>query len=315
VNRLHNYKWLFKYASPFLLVTAYLLSTMNIANAQESTSAWVSSPLGDTIIRPFAHAPYPHASRENGHIYQGKKYEAATSYSDSSVGIFVPAGYQPGQVVDYVIHAHGWNNHVSQVLDHYRLREQLSASGVNAILIVPQGPRDAPDSGGGKLELDKGAFKELLTEITDYLVKCRRIHTHTIGKIVLSTHSGGYAVTGAILHHGGLTDHITDVLLFDSSYGSLDWFVDWVAAGRKRRLVSIFTEHLASENFMLISSLQARRFPFTTQMVPDMTDEALEKRHAIFLHTRDIEHDEIIQKIDLFDRFLRTSALPQRKTD
>jgi hypothetical protein len=208
-----------------------------------------------------------------------------------------------------VVHFHGWSNHVSSVLDRYRLREQFAESGVNAVLLVPQGPKDATDSGGGKLELDKDAFKALITEVTDYLAKQGKIHTHRIGKIVLSTHSGGYAVTSAILDHGGLADHITDVLLFDSSYGGLDEFSNWVSAGYKRRLVSIFTAHLAPENYMLITMLQKSHTPFSTKMESDIDANVLKPREALFFHTTDIEHDEIIQKKSFFSLFLSTSSL------
>jgi len=63
-----------------------------------------------------------------------------------------PKGFSKNGRVDFVVHFHGWKNHVEAVLRHYQLIEQLMASRRNAVLVIPQGPCDAPDSFGGKLE-------------------------------------------------------------------------------------------------------------------------------------------------------------------
>src|SRR6185436_12978172 len=107
---------------------------------------------GQFILRPFEHAPFPHKSRDEGHKYGKTFFPRDTNYADSTVGIVIPDGYQPGDTVDYIVHFHGWGNHVSKVIKEYKLMEQLKAAKVNAILLVPQGPKDASDSGGGKLE-------------------------------------------------------------------------------------------------------------------------------------------------------------------
>src|SRR5207302_6543486 len=130
----------------------------------------------------------------------------------------------------------------------YKLIEQVAAVKVNAVLVVPQGPRDAADSGCGKLELDKNGMRDLLDEITTFLQSEGKVTTPKLGKVVLSAHSGGYKVTAAVLDHGGLSDNITDVFLLDASYGSLEWFANWCKADKRHHLVSLFTEHVAGEN-------------------------------------------------------------------
>ncbi len=283
------------------------------ADGKPEGVAWVASAEGETLLHSFQNAPFPHTSREKGYTYDGKFYDAATHYSDSTIGIFIPTGYKPGAKVDYVVHFHGWSNHVATVLDHYELRRQMAASGRNAILLVPQGPKDAQDSSGGKLAAEPGAFEALLREITQFLVEAGKIHTTRIGSIALSTHSGGYLVTGAILRQTALRSHITDVLLFDSSYGELEAFTDW-AAEKQHRLVSIFTRHLAPENFMLTTMLQKRHTAYRSVLEPDLTPALLTEREPLFIHTLDLPHDEVMQKHDYFALFLRTSALPQTPT-
>ncbi len=264
---------------------------------------------GLTILRAFRNAPYPHASRENGWTYGGKTFSAAAHYSDSTVGVFIPAGYRAEARVDYVVHFHGHGNNVAKALERYDLRRLIDESGLNAILLVPQGPKNATDSGGGHLELDEGAFEALIREVTGFLKREGHIGTARIGRIALTSHSGGYKVTSAILRHGGLAGCIRDVLLFDSTYASLDGFADWIAGGRNRRLISIFTQHLAGENLMLMSLIGKRKAPFDVFVEAETAAQYLPLRRAHFIYTTELEHDEVVSARGYFADWLRSSAL------
>jgi hypothetical protein len=289
------------------LITLVLFLAAIPASAQTPPAEWQKTPEGDIVLRPFANAPYPHNSREDGFKGSSKTY-GPEHYTDSTVGIVIPAGYKPGDTVDYIVHFHGHMNHVANVLPKYKLPQQLVAAKVNAILIVPQGPKDAADSGGGKLELDPGAFAKLIEEITAYLKSEGKIKTTAVGKIVLTAHSGGYKVTAAILHHGGLEKHITDVLLLDASYGSLEWFADWckLSPAPEHRLVSLFTDHLADENDALMRLLDKAGVKHQTLEEKTLTDEPLKLRGPIFMHTKG-PHDQV--PTDYFGRGIATSAL------
>src|ERR1041385_3839733 len=121
------------------------------------------SDMGRLIVTQMVSAPFPHPKRTEGHQYKDQMYSAADHYSDSTVAIFAPHGFRADESIDFVIYFHGWRNNVSNVLSRYKLIEQLVESRRNAILIVPQGPRDAPDSFDGKLE-DAGGFARFMTE-------------------------------------------------------------------------------------------------------------------------------------------------------
>ena len=112
-------------------------------------------------------APFPHPRRAQGYTYRDQLFPAEKHYQDSSVAIFIPNYFRPGRRVDFVVHFHGWNTNIDSVLQRFRLIEQLSGSCKNAILIVPQGPNNAPDSFGGKLENPAG-FKYFMDEIMLY---------------------------------------------------------------------------------------------------------------------------------------------------
>ena len=125
------------------------------------------------------------------------------------MAIFVPKGFRETGTIDFVVHFHGWTNHVERLLDEFDLIEQLTASGRNAVLVVPQGPRDASDSFGGKLE-DPDGFKRFMADVATTLRQKSALtkKDFVVGRILLSGHSGGYHVISAILDHGGLTEHV-----------------------------------------------------------------------------------------------------------
>ena len=58
----------------------------------------------------------------------------------------------------------------------------------------------------------------------------------------MSGHSGGYHVMAAIVDHGGLSDKIKEVWLFDALYGGTDNFVTWQKS-ENGRLLDIYTDH------------------------------------------------------------------------
>lgn len=276
--------------------------------AQSSRPVWEESQYGQLILRPFAHAPYPHASRMNGHQYNDEFFPYKGHYDDATVGIFIPKDYKPGRTVNYVVHFHGWNNHVSKVIEHYQLPRQMEEAGVNAILVVPQGPKDAKDSDDGKMQYDKGAFALLLEEVTDFLNEQGKIHTKVIGDITLTTHSGGFRAVASILDHGGLAEHITDVCLLDSTYGNRDWFANWAAASPNHRLISFHTQHLNDENEDLRDLLDKRGVAWRT--VPDfeLKDSDFIPRGVLIVPTL-LPHDEVPMGKDYFRRVVMYSEM------
>jgi hypothetical protein len=263
---------------------------------------------GRTLVLPFASAPYPHASRAQGHLYQGRLYDAATHYSNSNAGIFVPDGWQPRNgAVDFVVHFYGWNHDIAATFSTYRLREQLVASRRNAILIVPEGPTNAPDSGDGKLELDAGGFQRFMADVAARLKELQLSDTDRIGRIVLTAHSGGYGGAGGVLARGGMNDSITDVILFDAAYGYFDAFADWARAPQ-HHLLSLFTGDTSTGNAALMGKLQAPTPNLYVRLAESMTLAQLQTRAPTFVLTS-VAHDDLLQKYSWYSLFLQTTAL------
>lgn len=298
----------------FLISLLSVVCALSVCAAETPTTRpsgrWLDESGAQVMLRPFAHAPYPHPSRANGFKNKTESF-GPEHYQDSTIGIVIPKGYKPGERVDLVVHFHGHRNHVDNVITHYQMIDELNKSDRNAILIIPQGPLDVPDSGFGKME-DAGGFEAMVREVVEFLHAEKKIPSTEIGHITLTAHSGGYNAVSAICAKGGLADHITDVLLFDSSYGGLENYANWIAAGKNRRLVSIFTAHLAPANFELLTLLKKAGTKYDLTMEKDLSDDFLKQREALFIHTEDLEHDAIMTKRDYFARFLSMSDLPAR---
>ena len=265
---------------------------------------------GTLLLEHLASAPFPHPQRAQGHEYDGKLYDAAAHYSDDTVAIFIPKGFSQNGRVDFVVHFHGWKNHVEAVLRHYQLIDQLLASRRNAVLVVPQGPCDAPDSFGGKLE-DPGGFARFINEVSERLQHspAMRLQPFSVGNVVLSGHSGGYQVISSILDRGGLVGPVKEVWLFDALYARTDKFLSWLEASRGR-LIAIYTDHggTKTQTEQMMGILKERGIPFLTAKEAEITAAQLRRNPLVFIYS-DLAHDEVVNAHRSFEQFLRTSIL------
>jgi hypothetical protein len=295
----------------FLVFIATLLLAA-IANSQSLPEKYAE--YGTLIVTKFQSAPFPHAQRAAGHYYQTNFYSAKEHYSDSTVALFIPKDFHAPKKIDFVVHFHGWGNNVAHALDHYRLIEQFAKSERNAVLIVPQGPYNASDSFGGKLE-DKDGFAHFMTEALNVLETKGNIHKPQLGKIIISGHSGGYGVMSSIIERGGLNDNIKEVWLWDALYGRTENFVKWFSTDKAGRFIDIYTDHGGTdeETKRLMADLKRRKVPYYFAEETDATPDALTKNKLIFLHTGS-SHDVVMQENDSFEKFLRTSQLTDIST-
>lgn len=263
---------------------------------------------GSLLYLPLVNAPFPHPDRANGYIYQGQHFPEKKHYSDNTVAVFFPSQLKLGETVDVVVYFHGWFNHLDSVLRTFRIVDQFIQSRKNAILIIPQGPRNAPDSFGGKLEEQNG-FRKMVDEVVDILNHVGLLETNQVGSIILAGHSGAYRVMSYILLHGGYTINIKEVYLFDALYGQTEKFTYWIDH-YQGKLINIFTPDGGtkdeSENLMV--DLIAWQIPFLAVKETELTAEQLSTNRLIFIDS-DQEHNEVVYKTDNFYRFLDASSL------
>lgn len=286
-------------------------SGRSIPNASELRTLY--APYGDVLLVHLATAPFPHPSRAQGHWYGNQFFSPDVHYSDNSVAIFIPKNFHVSDKVDFLVHFHGWRHTVAGTLGEYHLIDQLAASGKNVILVVPQGPFNAPDSAGGKLEETNG-FARFMDDVVATVKNSGALGQTNfgIGNIILSGHSGGYKVMAAIVDHGGLSDKIKEVWLFDALYAGRENFVAWQRA-ENGRLLDIYTDHGGTEyeTADLIASLKTNGVNYWTGEDTAVTPDELRTNKYVILHS-DMPHNDVVSKRHAFQEFLETSCLENK---
>ncbi len=229
---------------------------------QADGTEWAQTPWGKLGAAHLATAPFPDESRTTGFVTRkGDVFPYEGHYDDDRVAIAVPKqmlGRRSGSI-DLIVHYHGHLNECLHAVEQFRLGEQLAASGCRAVLVVPQGPKFATDSGGGKHERPQ-AFAAFISELEGVISRSGVLGTTQtkVRHIILSGHSGAYRVMGCILDHGGEWDRIREVWLFDAAYGKFD---ELALPGllpdkaQPKYLRSIYTDHLAPENSQIMARL------------------------------------------------------------
>jgi hypothetical protein len=282
-------------------------SQAGLALDPDLKEVWQKDEWGQTAIFPMENAPYPHESRKDGYTRNDKVYPLDPHYNDNSVALFIPEGYRAQHKTHLLFYFHGHGSSIAEGFEKYNLRQQVAASGKNIILVFPEGPKNASDSGGGKLE-EAGGLKMLADEVLKKLKDEGKIPSTDPGQVVLAGHSGAYRVISFCLEHGGIEPSITATYLLDASYARLEQFVDWIDRSKRGRFRSIFTDHLAGENVQMMAELENRGARYTLRMDTDTTDRELQRQRVMFLHTITLDH---LQTVKWLERFLKTSQLEE----
>lgn len=310
-------------------------------------SEWAVTTWGRLGVAQLKTAPFPDDSRTSGFLSKRGLIPYEGHYDDSRVAFAVPerlarATENPTAAVspllkqlDIIVHFHGHGNECLNAVEQFRLGEQLAASNKHAVLVIPQGPKYAADSGGGKLEKD-GAFAAFVEEVLEVLKRNKMGATQEteLRSIIVSGHSGAYRVIAKILDHGGEWDRIREVWLFDAAYAFFDELALPATAPSRnpKRLRSIFTDHLAPENAEImgriflagtkpaivsddtlttrgtwLTELQRRKaVDEWAKPETDALDALLEKEPVLFIYTH-MGHSELIYERRYFERFARSS--------
>ncbi len=295
----------------FKSIPAILIIFSISLNAQNLLTRY--SDYGKMIVTHLHNASFPDTGRANGHTYDNKLYPFKDHYDDSTVAVFVPKGFNSGDEVDLVVHFHGWSNNVDSTFSNYNLVNQFVESGKNALLVIPEGPKNSPDSYGGKLE-SKNGFKKFVEELIDTLYSQKIISTQKVGRIILSGHSGGFRVMAFILMRGGLDEHIKEVYLFDALYAEEEKFVFWVDH-YNGKLIDIYTEHggTKEDSQKLAEDFNGWGLPcisFSDEQ--KVTPDDLKNNKLIFIYS-DLQHNSVVSARNEFCNYLKASCLDDIK--
>ena len=251
---------------------------------------------------------------------------AGFGYGDDTVIVFVPAHYRyrREEGVAALVHFHGHNSAAERAMVAHELREQLSDSKQNAVLVVPQLALFAADSSCGRLEQPAGLAHLLDDAIAAAAAEGRTTLGETafpvdaaLGTTCLSAHSGGYHAAACCLRTGGV--EVTETYLFDALYYDLEVFRDWVVSRhgeplrRRHKLVSYFTE--GGTTAALNGALRTQLDHAGVLVAHEMQEGELSRRdlshaEAVFVRTG-LWHSAVTWESNALRDVLYASALPR----
>ena len=236
---------------------------------------------------PASAAPFLNVSKDGrrGHrSYSGRVYWQDETYNDNRVLVHIPENFdlrKPGVIVVF-FHGNGATLE-RDVRDRQLVPQQVSDSGVNAVLLAPQMAVDAADSSAGKF-WQPGAFRRFIMESADHLARLYgdpgAAKAFADLPIVIVGYSGGFLPTAWSLEVGGLSDHVRGVILLDAVYGELDKFASWIENHRSGFLVSSYTHYTAHHDRDLMHMLREKGIAVSGDM-----DAPLRPGSAVFVET------------------------------
>ena len=239
-----------------------------------------------TKLVDFENAPFPYRGMmpgsgrpflntgeqsNRGHVnFRGRVLWESKTFGDDHVLLHIPPGFDPRRPAVMVVFFHGHGATLARdVRDRQQVPEQITAAGVNAVLVAPQFAVDAADSSAGKFWEPNG-FKRFLDEAAIKLAKIygdpRSSMAFANMPIVLVSYSGGFGPTLSVLDRGGVRSRVRGLVMLDSLYGGFDKFADWIAQNRSAFFISSYTPHTAGHNSYLEQLLRERSVPYGSEL-------------------------------------------------
>jgi hypothetical protein len=277
-----------------------ILLTVLIITAIQFTSIAQDIPGAVTFHIYSPHTAFPDSGRTKGHLYDSVLYSTKDHYRDSTVLIIAPQNLDAKRKVDLIFWFHGWSNNVDHAAVEYELTKQFIQSNRNAVLVMAEAAKDAPDSYGGKLE-KPGDFKLLVADVLNGLKAKGLIPAGcTSGHILLGGHSGAYEVMAMIIKNGGMP--IDEAMLYDSLYGKTEIFMDWIKADKNHRFIHLYTDYgygPKDESLRMNKLLDQAGISYFMVEEKDLKPEMYDKYPLIYIHSLK-QHNDIVNQ----DNFL-----------
>jgi hypothetical protein len=214
---------------------------------------------------PASDAPFLNVSdgERRGHrSYGGHVYWQDQTYNDNRVLVHVPESFdvrKPGVIVVF-FHGNGATLE-RDVRDRQLVPQQISESGVNAVLLAPQLAVNAADSSAGKF-WQPGGFKRFMAESADQLARLygdpNSAKAFANMPIIIVGYSGGFLPAAWSLDVGGVSNRVRGVFLLDAVYGQLDKFASWIENNRSGFFVSSYTHYTRPHDAELMRMLREK---------------------------------------------------------
>nr|WP_210265867.1 alpha/beta hydrolase [Bradyrhizobium australiense] len=256
--------------------------------------------------------------RKGHRSYSGRVYWQDETYNDSRVLVHVPETFDVSKPGVIVVFFHGNGATLERdVRDRQLVPQQISDSGVNAVLLAPQLAVNAADSSAGKF-WQPGGFKRFIDESASHLARLygdpKSAQAFANMPIVIVGYSGGFLPTAWSLEVGGLPNRVRGVFLLDAVYGELDKFASWIEKNRTGFFVSSYTRYTKRHDQELMQMLRDKGITVAESM-----DGRLRPGSVVFVQTPDgVTHRDYVTQAwtehpvkDVLVKMAATPALTQ----
>lgn len=286
---------------------------------------------GRTELASFDHSPFPfNGSRPNsdepffnvreqgrlGHrTSSGRVYWAHQTYRERRSLLHLPEGFDPDKPSVLVLFFHGHRASLERdVRDRYLVAQQITDSGMNAVVVAPHFAIEANDSSIGRF-WEPGFMKLYLDEAAQKLARMMgRADKRSVFErmpIIVVGYSGGFEPTGQALANSGIRDRVRGVVLLDAAYGRFDAFSQWMRTNPQGFFLSAYTSSTARGNRQLMETVSEAGQSLRTQMPAQLRPGA-----RVFI-SAPVSHESYVTEAwapyPLADLLRRLPDVPRRK--
>ena len=276
------------------------------------------SPFPFEGSRPDWEQPFFNVNEQGrrGHrTSSGRIYWANETYHERRSLLHVPEGFDPDRPSVLIFFFHGHRARLERdIRDRYLVAEQITASGMNAVIVAPQFAVEANDSSIGRF-WEPGFMKLYLDEAAQKFARMigrpdKRIAFERMPIIVVG-YSGGFEPTGQALKNSGIRERIRGVVLLDAAYGQFGAFSQWMRTTPEGFFLSAYTSSTARGNRQLMDAVSEAGQSYRTQMPTQLQPGA-----RIFI-SAPVSHESYVTDAwahyPLADLLRRLPDLPRRK--
>ena len=232
--------------------------------------------------------------RRGHRSYGGRVFWQDQTFNDNRVLMHVPESFdirKPGVIVVF-FHGNGATLE-RDVRDRQQVPQQISDSGVNAVLLAPQLAVDAADSSAGKF-WQPGGLKRFVDESASHLATLygdpRAARDFANLPVIIVGYSGGFVPAAWSLEVGGLGNRVRGVFLLDAVYGELDKFASWIENNRSGFFVSAYTRYTQPHDQELMQMLRQKGIAISDEM-----DGPLRPGSVVFVKSADgVRHRDYV---------------------
>lgn len=239
----------------------------------------------------------------NAMFPDGIKPSNDNRYNDNSTIILIPKSFKKNQAFQLFFWFHGWGNNINQTLESFKLEEELIASGINAILVLPEAAKNANDSYAGKWE-KANVFSTYLNELKDFLNNKSLIEAEQPHSLIFAGHSGAANVLTRLMQHN--THHVKGVLLFDAINYEVDKIANFLQQSTTTKFITLFSpkSSFAANSLKLAQVLEKRKIGYLQKQDTQFLAGDLHQSRIILLPSQ-LHHNDVATTNHYISKFLK----------